>query len=176
MNLSPAAPNSLILRETPTPNDKSICHLGSFRQIAGFSPETSPVGQTACPCEAGIGFGRPFSRGLRPVNRGENAPSRHLCPVGYRDYTREFSTLSLCRASSVSQRLGGEPGFSSSRVTEARDWTASRVFRSESVRDYVWVHFLEFRSRDSISLNVNLSAPAVTPYPTPASIFRALPV
>ena len=37
-------------------------------------------------------------------------------------------------------------------------------------------HFLgrEFRSRDSISLNVNLSAPAVTPKPTPVSIFTVL--
>jgi hypothetical protein len=31
--------------------------------------------------------------------------------------------------------------------------------------------FLEFRSRDNISLNVNLSAPPVTPIPTPVSIF-----
>jgi hypothetical protein len=37
-------------------------------------------------------------------------------------------------------------------------------------------HFdLEFRSRDTISLKVNLSAPPVTPIPTPVSIFTILP-
>ena len=37
-------------------------------------------------------------------------------------------------------------------------------------------HFdLEFRSRDSISLKVNLSAPPVTPTPTPVSILINLP-
>ena len=35
-------------------------------------------------------------------------------------------------------------------------------------------YFFEFRSRDTISLNVNLSAPPVTPTPTPASMFTIL--
>lgn len=49
-------------------------------------------------------------------------------------------------------------------------------FAARRNRTRVPSFYLEFRSRDTISLNVNLSAPPVTPTPTPVSIFNAFPL